>query len=278
MNRATQHLLRIVRENLGYLFNKRYKLIPLFDENTFKVITLNLRRDVLEDGENGWLHRRGNIINFLKDEKPHVFCAQEVMPHMYKHLLIELGRVYNGYGVDNLSGCTLDKSLLWNSEGNAILYDKTKYRLLDKGVFWLSSKPNKPSATWENKIRRTCIYVWLEDVNSGNKFYVFNTHFDHKSTKARNESAHLVREMIHDITQGQEVYLTGDFNMPIGEIYSLNGVLNNTYNLDKSCTFNALKKERKKTLDAIYFNFSKEFKVSIPDVKLSDHSPVIIYE
>ena len=65
---------------------------------------------------------------------------------------------------------------------------------------------------------------YFEDLKSGEKFYFFNTHFDHKGEVARKESAKLILEKIEEISGNSiPVVLCGDFNLepssePIGMI------------------------------------------------------------
>lgn len=262
--------MRIIKEYLKLTFSKRKKVEP-FKNNKFKLISLNLRRD--QEELDNWDTRKNKILDFLKQEQPHILCSQEVMPHMYKFLLKEFG--FDGYGIDNYLGCKLNLSPLISSEGNIILYDKNKYTKVHSGVFWLSDKPNFPSATWGNKTLRTCVYVALKDKETKKVIYVFNTHFDHISNEAREKSEMLVLKKINEIALGCDVYLTGDFNAPIKDLTKLNAKFDNTYNYNKNLTFNSFK-NLTKTLDAVYFRFGNKFNVEIPNIKLSDHTPVII--
>ena len=59
---------------------------------------------------------------------------------------------------------------------------------------------------------RICPYGLYED-DDGNKFWVFNTHFDHKGEQARKQSASLIIDQINTINDEQyPVVLMGDFN------------------------------------------------------------------
>ena len=52
----------------------------------------------------------------------------------------------------------------------------------------------------------------FEDINSGRRFYVFNTHFDHRAVVARKESSKLILQKIDEIAGSNAVILMGDFN------------------------------------------------------------------
>jgi endonuclease/exonuclease/phosphatase family metal-dependent hydrolase len=58
------------------------------------------------------------------------------------------------------------------------------------------------------------VVTWgqFQELKSGKKFFVFNTHFDHLGKVARRESAKLVLAKIKEIAQNSPVILLGDFN------------------------------------------------------------------
>src|SRR6185369_13301315 len=69
------------------------------------------------------------------------------------------------------------------------------------------------SKSWESSLPRMVTWVELEDKrNADAKLFYFNTHFDHMSPKARLNSAKLLRQRIGEISRGDAVILTGDFN------------------------------------------------------------------
>lgn len=277
MKEQTKDNITILKEFVVYSFCKSKK-IDLFENNTFKIMTLNLRRDVFQDGNNRWIKRKQNIVDYIKQEQPHVICSQEVMPHMYKYLMRELGYVYSGYSRETRFGLKLNTVPVTGTIGNSILYDKHKYNLIDKGVFWMSDTPNKMSKGWGNEEFRNCVYVGLEDKTTKKVFYVFNTHLDHESDNSRKKSLPLLVDKIKEISGDNDFYLMGDFNALIEDLTPLNEVFDSTYNYNKNLTFNSFHKKLTKSLDAIYFRFGNKFKVDIPNIKISDHTPVIIYK
>lgn len=52
----------------------------------------------------------------------------------------------------------------------------------------------------------------FQEIKSGKKFYVFNTHFDHLGKIARRESAKLVLRKVAEIAGKSPAVITGDFN------------------------------------------------------------------
>ena len=92
-------------------------------------------------------------------------------------------------------------------------FDTTFYEILEHSTFWLSETPDAVSVGWDAALERICTYGLFEDKNSGEKFWVFNTHFDHLGVIARKKSSALILKKIKEInTQSLPVILMGDFN------------------------------------------------------------------
>jgi endonuclease/exonuclease/phosphatase family metal-dependent hydrolase len=65
---------------------------------------------------------------------------------------------------------------------------------------------------WDAACRRVVTWGHFQELSTGKKFYVFNTHFDHLGKIARRESAKLVLSKIKEIAKNEPVILLGDFN------------------------------------------------------------------
>ena len=80
---------------------------------------------------------------------------------------------------------------------------------------------------------RMCTWAHFEDLESGNKFYLFNTHFDHVAVIARKESSKLILRKISEVVADNPVILMGDFNADYdSECYQTlrdSKVINDTY-------------------------------------------------
>ncbi len=99
-------------------------------------------------------------------------------------------------------------------EYSAIHYNSALYKVLKHDTFWLSETPEKPSVGWDAALERICTYGLFENKDTGEKMWVFNTHFDHKGETAREKSAELIVEKIKEINKDNlPVVLTGDFNL-----------------------------------------------------------------
>ena len=170
------------------------------------VMTYNIKLDYPKEGENSWANRKAFLINLIKFYEPDVFGVQEPMPNQMKEmdsLLVD----YNFVGVGRDDG--KDKG-----EYSAIFYKKDKFKVLESATFWLSETPDKVGMGWDAACNRICTYALFKHRESKQKFWMFNTHFDHIGVEARKNSTVLIVEKIDEInTERYPVILTGDFNM-----------------------------------------------------------------
>lgn len=169
-----------------------------------RVMSYNIRYDTPDDGVDQWTKRKERVASLIRYHQPDLLGVQEALGHQIRDLATALPQ-YAWYGVGRDDGKE-------EGEFSAIFYNQRRFELLDKGTFWLSPQPEKPSKGWDAAIVRICSWVKLQDRETGSAFYHFNTHFDHKGVKARENSANLLRERIAAIAGNTPVVLTGDFN------------------------------------------------------------------
>ncbi|PRX53816.1 endonuclease/exonuclease/phosphatase family protein [Flagellimonas meridianipacifica] len=170
------------------------------------VLTYNIRFDNPSDGLNRWDSRKGWIASQLNSYHPTVFGTQEGLRHQIDFLDDQLkSYTYVGAGRDDGKE---------KGEHAAIFFDTTQVKLLGNNTFWLSETPERPSKGWDAAIKRICTYGLFEDSRNGNRFMVFNTHFDHVGETARLESAQLILEKMKQLNpNGLPILLMGDFNL-----------------------------------------------------------------
>lgn len=171
-----------------------------------EVMSYNVKFANETDGENSWSLRKDYITNQLKFYEPSVLGVQEALLEQLEHFKANLsGFEYVGVGRDDGKEA---------GEFTAIFYDTDKFKVLEEDTFWLSETPEKVSVGWDAALPRVCTYAKLSDKNSGENFWVFNTHFDHIGEKARQESAKLILEKIEELnSENLPVILMGDFNL-----------------------------------------------------------------
>jgi endonuclease/exonuclease/phosphatase family metal-dependent hydrolase len=174
-----------------------------------RIATYNVRYDNKGDSGNLWKNRCTIISALIQFHDFDIFGTQEGLRHQIDTLSASLPD-YAWYGLGRDDGQA-------KGEHSAIFYKKDKYKLLNKGDFWLSETPEKPGPGWDARLNRICSWLQLQDVKGKKKFYVFNVHYDHQGVKARQESSKLILEKIKAIAGSNPVLLTGDFN---GDHYS----------------------------------------------------------
>ena len=195
---------------------------------------------------NAWADRRPIMKECLRKTDPDIIGTQETTYLQVTDLAEDLPD-YNWIGLGRDGGS--------RGEFMAVYYRKDRFKPLEFDHFWLSDTPDRiGSSTWGNQNRRMVTWIKFLDRKSGQQFYFFNTHFDHKIQEAREKSATLVRERITGLNTSLPVILTGDFNAPGGKnkAYSIlteNGFMTDTWNSAKKRvndtigTFNDFKKE-----------------------------------
>lgn len=218
-----------------------YNYVPVGDEvspptdddvhnQNIKVMSYN----VYSKNENDYAYsnRAKYIAQNIMDNSPDSVGLQEVTGDFFKLFYgddvedndslgqTELGKKYGFVGDFRNGGkyqngkAVATKNDGGNNEACLILYDKTKYDLIESDTFWLSKNPDEISFGWikENKnYRRICTYALLKNKTTGNVYAHFNTHISHNETNAL-KSMQLITEYIEKNFAGIPVALTGDFN------------------------------------------------------------------
>ncbi len=169
------------------------------------VITYNIKYDDNSNGKNSWNIRKGAMIELIHSLFPDILGIQEGLIHQVEFLDSKMNDYkYVGVGRDDSKR---------EGEYCAIFFKEKKYKLLENSTFWLSTNQDEVSVGWDAALERICTYALLEDIKSGNKIWVFNTHFDHVGNIAREESAKLLLEKIQMLNINEYPTLVmGDFN------------------------------------------------------------------
>jgi len=176
----------------------------IYNQSNF-FISYNIRYDNNWDIENSWSLRKNRICQLLNDYNPSIFGIQE-------GLLNQVGFIDSVLIKYDYVGVGRDDGKM-KGEFCAIYFDTTRYKIRNNSTFWLSETPDAVSVGWDAALERICTYGLFEDKNSGEKFWVFNTHFDHLGVIARKKSSALILKKIKEInTQSLPVILMGDFN------------------------------------------------------------------
>ena len=178
-------------------------------EADISIMSFNLRYDEPEDGENQWGNRKEACVSMLKELQPSIFGIQEGLHNQVNYLNNSLSN-YEYVGVGRDDGHS-------SGEYAAIFYNSDDIELIDNGNFWLSETTDIPSLGWDANNIRICSWARFRDIKNEKILYVFNTHFDHLGKVSQSESGKLLVEKISEIADsGAPIFITGDFNMLIG--------------------------------------------------------------
>ncbi len=168
------------------------------------IMSFNIRRGTAQDGRNHWIYRRDLVHEVLNHYRPDALGLQEALDFQISEIRAMLPG-YETAGIGNPGG----------SEGlhNSIFYDASRFVLSEEGTYWFSDTPDVPgSKGWGNIIPRTCTWARLIEKDSGQAFYLYNTHLDHISLRSRKRSVVFLTERIHVRSFPDPFILTGDFN------------------------------------------------------------------
>ncbi len=176
-------------------------------EADVRVMSFNIRYGTAGDGDNHWDRRKPLVLQTIRAFAPDLLGTQETLDFQRDYLATNLPD-YVSFGVGRDDGANA-------GEMTAVFYKRQRYEQVDGGHFWLSRTPEVPgSKSWDSSLTRMCTWVKLRDRVATNAPPVlfFNTHFDHQGTRARLESARLLRARAMAPAGGGRVIVTGDFN------------------------------------------------------------------
>jgi len=168
------------------------------------VASFNLRMNTPNDGPNAWPARKEMVKALIRHHAFDIVGTQEGLPDQ----IAELARMeeFDHVGVGRDDGKQA-------GEHSAIFYRKSRFALLDKGDFWLSETPDRPSLGWDATCcNRIVSWAKLQERAGGRVFYVFSAHFDHEGVVARRASSDLLLRKIAEISRGEPAICVGDFN------------------------------------------------------------------
>lgn len=248
------------------------------------VMSYNIKYDNTRDTINNWNDRKETMVDLIKHYEPGIVGMQEVLHGQLSYLTEHLPG-FKSIGVGREDGKQ-------KGEYSPILYNSSHYKIMKSETFWLSDTPNKISVGWDAALERICTYALFQDLKTKQQFWVFNTHFDHIGTVAREKSAKLIVSKIKaSNTQQLPVVLMGDLNLKPEETpiqYLKNALTDGQMTTNQpfygpTGTFNGFKQDKILTdrIDYIFvLGTSVERYIHIDDrmennKHISDHLPVL---
>ncbi|HLN56014.1 MAG TPA: endonuclease/exonuclease/phosphatase family protein [Bacteroidales bacterium] len=175
-------------------------------ETPFTIIQYNIRMNTPGDKENAWPLRKDKVTGLLRFHEADIFNVQEALPEQMDDLTAMMPE-FDHVGVGRDDGKR-------EGEHMGVFYKRDRFQKLDAGMFWLSPTPDKPGFGWDAVCNRYVQWIKLKDKTTKKTFFVFDTHFDHRGVKAREESAKMILRYIKDINkENLPLILTGDLNL-----------------------------------------------------------------
>ena len=196
------------------------------------VMSLNLRKETKEDGNNNWPDRIGLVVRLINEVTPHILGTQEGRRPQVYGLLDAL----EGYGIADLHR-------KWDPQRSypCIFYYRDFLQILESGDRWLSETPEvHASKSWGSAYPRLATWARCRSRESRTEFFFTCTHMDHVSAEARSGQARALNKLL-DEKKGDALPLivVGDFNDVPGSVpyqtltSSLEDVWRNTHSHDK---------------------------------------------
>lgn len=175
-------------------------------DTPFNLITYNIRMNTPGDGVNAWPLRKEKVAGLLKFHQADIFNVQEALPEQMDDLTA-LFPDFDHVGVGRDDGKRAGEHM-------GVFYSKARFEKIADGMFWLNEATDKPGFGWDAVCNRTVTWIKLKDKITKKSFFVFDTHFDHRGVKAREEAAKLILKSIKEInSENLPLILTGDLNL-----------------------------------------------------------------
>ncbi len=182
--------------------------------SSLKLLDLNVTQSGY--GENAVVNRYPRLYRLVTEQAPDVLCLQEVSCTTWLSCIKEgigdtpaLTDTYEFVGTGRNGEAPKGYEAFLEGAYNAILFNKTKYKLEDSGTFWLSETPDTPSVGWDGRTFSICTYAKLTEISTGKQFVVMNTQLDSYGRNSANYGASLICEKAAQF--GLPVILAGDF-------------------------------------------------------------------
>jgi endonuclease/exonuclease/phosphatase family metal-dependent hydrolase len=175
------------------------------------VMTFNVRYAEPADGSNVWELRRDLAAKVVQDYSPDIVGTQEPLLQQLQYLQERLPD-HKWFGLSRYG----------NKEEKfaAIFYKPAKLRLVEHGQFWLSDRPDEVgSNTWDLNKPRIVTWGRFEHRATGSRVLHANVHMPWRDQEeeARMKCARLLSARARELSDGNPVILTGDFNHPAGK-------------------------------------------------------------
>lgn len=185
------------------------QMLQAQSEASFHIMSFNIRFANPLDGVNYWDNRKDLVVSMIRYHEADIIGLQEALRRQMDDLKAALPD-YEWVGVCRTDGTQNPNP---DNEFSAILYNAKRFEWLEGNTFWLSETPDiVASIGWDAALPRVVTWAKFKDKITQKIFFHFNTHFDHRGEKAREESAELLQSKVKTIAKETPTIITGDFN------------------------------------------------------------------
>ncbi len=198
-------------------------ILPGGKNKAHRIMCCNIRVALDEDEQKGvgWSKRKHLCIDTIRKQKPDIICLQEVLKIQSE----DFQKAFPSFQLLGFDGPEMDahKEGYHGIAKNPVLFDSSRYILLNAGTYWLSETPLiGGSKSWDTARARHVNWVRLKDKISEKEFRVINLHLDHISETARQQQVKLALQECNQYQNDFPQFLAGDFNAKAtGEVVSL---------------------------------------------------------
>ncbi len=182
--------------------------------NEIKAMTFNIRYGTANDNTNSWEHRKLILINCLKKYRPDILGTQESLSFQIDSIKAAFPH-WKAFGVGRYHNVPEPDRPHESMSGESctILYDSTKFEIIEQGTYWHSETPDVPaSITWGNTLPRITTWGIFQIKRNGKQFVLMNTHF-HWDEPYVSNTTNLIMRKWREIANGRPTILMGDFNL-----------------------------------------------------------------
>ena len=183
-----------------------------FQGQAIKVVSFNVKRDMAFNihKENRWERRRQLVSDVIRASGASIIGVQELLPEMKLDVQRLLSQEYSVFGNGRFFGVRPE-----DDEHSDIIVKNDDAQVRFCKTFWLSKDPEKNgSRAYFSVFPRICTVVEVTLKDTGRRIRVFNTHFDHICSFARNLGAQIILKYMDAYNQREPLptILMGDLN------------------------------------------------------------------